>query len=154
MTSYLLDSNVWVALSLEAHVHHIMAQAWLRSVDQSASLLFCRSTQQSFLRLLSTPTIPGLMGLQPLTNADAWSVYETITADERVALRLEEPTGIDAHWRRFASRPTASTKLWMDAYLAAFAMAGGLTMVTTDRAFRQFDGLDLVVLGEDPDKPR
>lgn len=36
----------------------------------------------------------------------------------------------------------------MDAYLAAFAMAGGYRMVTTDRAFRQFQGLDLVLLGD------
>jgi predicted nucleic acid-binding protein len=35
----------------------------------------------------------------------------------------------------------------MVAYLAAFALAGGYRMVTTDAAFRQFSGLDLVILG-------
>ena len=35
----------------------------------------------------------------------------------------------------------------MDAYLAAFALAGRYSMVTTDAAFRQFRGLDLLVLG-------
>jgi predicted nucleic acid-binding protein len=35
----------------------------------------------------------------------------------------------------------------MDAYLAAFALAGGYRMVTTDTAFRQFSVLDLVLLG-------
>jgi predicted nucleic acid-binding protein len=34
----------------------------------------------------------------------------------------------------------------MDAYLAAFAMAGGLQLVTTDKDFKQFNGLNLVVL--------
>jgi predicted nucleic acid-binding protein len=34
----------------------------------------------------------------------------------------------------------------MDAYLAAFARAGGHRLVTTDRAFRQFSGVDLVLL--------
>ena len=44
-------------------------------------------------------------------------------------------------------RDTASPKLWMDAYLAAFALTGGYRMVTTDTAFRQFQGLDVLVLG-------
>ena len=34
----------------------------------------------------------------------------------------------------------------MDAYLAAFAMAGAYQLVTTDSAFKQFTGLDLLVL--------
>jgi predicted nucleic acid-binding protein len=37
----------------------------------------------------------------------------------------------------------------MDAYLAAFAQTGGYQMVTTDAGFKQFGGLDLVLLGED-----
>jgi predicted nucleic acid-binding protein len=36
----------------------------------------------------------------------------------------------------------------MDAYLAAFALAGGYRLVTTDRGFRQFNGLDVVVLAK------
>jgi predicted nucleic acid-binding protein len=34
----------------------------------------------------------------------------------------------------------------MDAYLAAFALAGQLTPVTNDRAFKQFRGLSLTLL--------
>jgi predicted nucleic acid-binding protein len=34
----------------------------------------------------------------------------------------------------------------MDAYLAAFALAGGLQLVTTDIAFGQFKGLKSIVL--------
>lgn len=34
----------------------------------------------------------------------------------------------------------------MDAYLAAFALAGELTLVTNDRAFRQFRELALTLL--------
>jgi predicted nucleic acid-binding protein len=35
----------------------------------------------------------------------------------------------------------------MNAYLAAFALAGGYRMVTTDAAFKQFRGLGLELLG-------
>jgi predicted nucleic acid-binding protein len=34
----------------------------------------------------------------------------------------------------------------MDAYLAAFAIMAGLRLVTTDIAFRQFAGLDHLIL--------
>jgi uncharacterized protein len=51
------------------------------------------------------------------------------------------------YWRQFSNRNSSSLKLWMDAYLAAFAWAGGYQMVTTDSAFAQFDGLGLVVFG-------
>jgi predicted nucleic acid-binding protein len=34
----------------------------------------------------------------------------------------------------------------MDAYLAAFAITAGLRLVTTDTAFRQFAGLDHLIL--------
>jgi hypothetical protein len=39
-------------------------------------------------------------------------------------------------------------KLWMDAYLAAFAIAGGMRIVTLDKDFRNFEsqGLNLLLL--------
>jgi predicted nucleic acid-binding protein len=53
---------------------------------------------------------------------------------------------VELQWRTFASRETASPKLWMDAYLAAFAITGGFQFVTTDAGFRQYPNLDLVVI--------
>ena len=43
---------------------------------------------------------------------------------------------------------TASPKVWMDAYLAAFAIAGRLRLVTLDRDFKSYvsHGLDLSLL--------
>ncbi len=85
--------------------------------------------------------------LPAFTNQGAWQAYEALLSDDRIAYVPNEPEGIDDHWRHYASHPMSSPKLWMDAYLAAFARAGGYQMVTTDAAFRQFDGLDLLVLG-------
>jgi predicted nucleic acid-binding protein len=67
--------------------------------------------------------------------------------ESRLLMRDTEPAGIDRWWRRYSERNTASPKLWMDAYLAAFARAEGCTLVTTDGAFKQFDGLDYLILG-------
>ena len=89
---------------------------------------------------LREPTLDESSGL--------WEAYEALLGDDRVVLRAEEPAGLETHWERFAVCDTASPKLWMDAFLAAFALAGGYRMVTTDAAFKQFRGLDLELLGE------
>jgi predicted nucleic acid-binding protein len=83
---------------------------------------------------------------QPLTNSEAWAVYEALVADDRIVLRSEEPAGLEARWKGFVLRDTASPKLWMDAYLAAFAHSEGCRMVTIDAGFKQFSGLDVLLL--------
>jgi predicted nucleic acid-binding protein len=45
----LCDSNVWLALALSGHAHHSVTRDWLEGIDEPASVLFCRATQQSFL---------------------------------------------------------------------------------------------------------
>ena len=146
MTTHLCDVNVWLALTVRSHVHHASCRHWLDSVDEPATVMFCRSTQQSYLRLLTTPAVLAAYGLEPLTNAAAWTAYEALIEDDRIVLQREEPEGLDRLWRQFTARQSASPKLWMDAYLAAFARAEGFRLVTLDAAFRQFNGLDVVVL--------
>jgi len=143
----LCDSNVWLALALSEHAHHIAAREWLDTVKEPASVIFCRATQQSFLRLLTNVSVLGPYGVPPLTNRQAWSAYEALLSDDRI-IWVDEPAGVEPCWKEFALRGTASPKLWMDAYLAAFALAGRYRMVTTDAAFRQFKGLDPLILGQ------
>ena len=142
----LCDSNVWLALALSGHVHHGVARNWFEGVEAASSVFFCRATQQTFLRLLTNAAVLAPYGNPPLTNVHAWEAYDALLADDRIAFRTEEPAGIEAQWKRFARRNTASPKLWMDAYLAAYALTCGYRMVTTDAAFKQFGGIDLELL--------
>lgn len=142
----LCDANVWLALALSRHVHHRTARRWFQTVAEPGSILFCRATQQTLLRLLTNSSVLAPYGNPPLTNAQAWKAYEAFTADDRVALRIDEPAHLESHWKRLAARDAASPKLWMDAYLAAFAITADLRLVTTDVAFWQFVGLDPLVL--------
>lgn len=152
MSTHLCDVNVWLALVTSAHVHHPAAMAWLATIEAARSVVLVRPVQQAFLRLLTTRAFFAGYGLQPLTGRAAWDVFDALAADERVMLREDEPHGVGPWWRAHTTRDAASPKLWMDAWLAAFAVAGGYRFVTTDRAFRQFEGLDLLVLGDgDPD---
>lgn len=145
MTSFLCDTNVWLALALSHHVHHPVARRWWESVEDPATVVFCRATQHALLRLLTNSAVLAPYGNPPLSNAEAWAVFEAFAADERVIVRTDEPSGLETAWRRFAVRDTASPKLWMDAYLAAFALTSGCRLVTFDAAFRQFSGLDLLI---------
>ena len=146
MTRYLCDTSVWLALSVEHHVHQRVAGEWFETIAEADSVHFCRSTQQSLLRLLTTRSVLAPYGASPLSGEQAWDTFERLTADSRLGVHLHESPGVEALWRKFTSRAFASPKLWMDAYLAAFAVAGGLTFVTTDVGFRQFAGLDVLVL--------
>jgi uncharacterized protein len=141
----LCDNNVWLALALSKHVHQPIARDWLAGIEEPGTILFCRATQQAFLRLLTNASVLAPYGNPPLTNNEAWAVYQAFLADGRIVLQPAEPEGLEPRWHQFAQRDTASPKLWMDAYLAAFA--SHCQMVTTDSAFRQFPGLDLLLLG-------
>ena len=146
MSLHLPDTSVWLATVVSGHVHHHAAAAWLDTVDSSESVVFCRATQQSFLRLLSQASVHAPYGDPPLSNDSAWDAYESLIADDRIVFQPDEPVGIEQYWKEYSRRATASPKLWMDAYLAAFARATDYRLVTTDAAFRQFAGLDLVLL--------
>lgn len=147
MPGSLVDTNVWIAAVFASHPFHHRAQQVLRKATPADPAVFCRSTQQSFLRLASTPALLKAFGAEGLTNSDALVALDTLLALPQICER-EEPPGVPALWRRLASRDTASPKVWMDAYLAAFAMGGALRMVSFDRDFKSFEaeGLDLVLL--------
>jgi uncharacterized protein len=146
----LLDTNVWLALTLSGHTHHAAAKSWLDAESNPDSILFCRSTQQSLLRLMTTDGILSSYGIKPLSNAQAWAIYEAFIADERILFQAE-PSKLEPLWKKLASRKNSSPKLWMDAYLAAFAMATDAQLVTTDKAFSQFVGLKVKIITPTPE---
>ncbi len=137
------DVNVWLALSYERHVHHAIAREWFEQVGPSVRLCFCRFTQIGLLRLLTTEALMGTE--EVLSQADAWHVYDRWLEDERILL-VEEPRGIELSFRALSQQKRPSPKDWADSYLAAFAAAGGLRLVTFDQAFRG-KSRDVLLLG-------
>jgi uncharacterized protein len=137
----LCDHNIWLALVLPVHSHHVAALAWWDSLEAERAL-FCRSTQQGFLRLLTTEAVLTPYGLPARTQAQAWEIYHRILSDPCAGF-LTEPAGLEGLWEQLSSRESASPKLWMDAYLAAFAIKSGCALVTFDQGFRQFESSQL-----------
>jgi uncharacterized protein len=124
------DVNVWFALTHEIHPHHRAAQRWSDSLDGEDIAYFCRFTQLGLLRLLSNESA---MGEDVLTQAQAWKAFDALVADPNNRM-IDEPAGIDPRFRELTNSRTASTRQWADGYLAAFAEAAQLTLVTFDKA--------------------
>jgi len=140
---HLCDSNIFIALTLEAHPHHERAVQWLESSPPGVMLYFCRSTQISYLRLL---TVKEWMKEHVCTNDEAVRAYNTLRSDRRFGFLADEPVNLEKQWFQYARGEQPSPKRWMDAYLAAFARAAKMSFVTFDRGFTSFPGLDLTVL--------
>lgn len=147
MPGSLFDTSVWLAAVFPTHPFHGLAQQSLLEASAAAPAVFCRATQQSFLRLVSTPTLLKAYGATGASNRDALLMLSALQALPQVGER-DEPPGTVMLWHRLASRDTASPKVWMDAYLAAFAVAAGLRLVSLDRDFKNYlsGGLDLLLL--------
>jgi len=142
---WLPDVNIWLALALSGHSHHRSARAWLDQRAGNEPIVFCRATQQGLLRLLTTRVVLAPYQLEPLTNRNAWEVYLAFLGDERIDFAAE-PEGVEAEWRRMALRETASPKLWMDAWLAAFSKVAGHRLISIDRGFLAFEGLNPLIV--------
>jgi predicted nucleic acid-binding protein len=52
---------------------------------------------------------------------------------------IDEPPELARHWRQLGAIEQTAPKRWMDAYLAAFAMAAGVLLVSLDRDFSHFE---------------
>lgn len=124
------DVNVWLALAHEIHPHHKAVKVWSDSLDSDSIVCFCRFTQLGLLRLLTNQSA---MKADVLTQSQAWRAFDALLADPGNQM-VDEPAGIDPLFRQLTDREESSTKLWADGYLAAFAEAAGLTLVTFDRA--------------------
>jgi toxin-antitoxin system PIN domain toxin len=125
------DVNVWLALTWEGHAHHAIARAWFEGLDVTTRLGFCRFTQISLLRLLTTQAV---MGPELMTQAEAWTAYDRWMQDSRI-LFLDEPANVEPVFRSESRRTRSESKGWADAYLAAFATIAEMKLVTFDRGF-------------------
>jgi hypothetical protein len=131
MTSSIFpDVNVWLAINHQIHVHHTAAMRWFAAQDESATFVFCRQTQMGFFRLMTTDAV---LGSDVITQRQCWAIYDRWIEDGN-AILVAEPAGLEAVLRPRTSVDSPSPKAWADAYLAAFAEAANLTLVTFDRA--------------------
>jgi len=141
MKSYLVDVNVWVALSSDRHVHYDAAHRWFADA-LPGSAAFCRLTQLGYLRLLTNRRV---MGDDVLDQRDAWRLYDRLCQDVRVAF-VSEPSDVESALRDLTQGGPPGATVWSDAYLAAVARTRGLAVVSFDRGFRRLCGSEALIL--------
>ena len=137
------DVNVWLALTHSRHAHHPDAARWFSSLTDG-KVFFCRFTQIGLLRLLTNGQV---MEDEVMGQRQAWRAYRRWYDDGRIEFHREpESPEFESWFEKLSESPAPSTKLWADAYLAAFAKAARLTMVTFDQGFHRMKPLDVRIL--------
>lgn len=88
-------------------------------------------------------------GSPKISNQKALSLLKAFSAQPEVAYR-PEPDSVEPVWHQLTviDKSNASPKVWMDAYLAAFAICADIALATLDSDFVKFQrhGLDLKLL--------
>lgn len=134
------DVNLWVTLVDQRHVHHSLAQAYW-SENGVKQFGFCRLTMLGFLRVSTSPQAT----VDPKTFVSAWSIYQEFRALPNIQF-LAEPTQLETAFQTLTTQRALPHRLWTDAYLAAFAIAGGHRLVSFDSDFARFPGLNFLHL--------
>lgn len=130
------DLNVWLALAAPGHGHHNQAVRYWES-QAAQQVLFCDVTALGLVRLVSQPKV---MGAATKTVAEASELLTSLCAQPGVALAATQSNGWDLFHGLLRQRDLPA-RLCIDAYLAALAMANGWRLVSFDRDFARFEGL-------------
>jgi toxin-antitoxin system PIN domain toxin len=138
----LADVSWLLPLCYGGHEHHEAAGRWLEALPEADGVVVCRLAQMGLLRLLSNPSV---MGADARATDEVWKLNDRLLGDPRFSWEAEPPT-LEAELRHLTKSFSYSPKLWQDAYLAAFAVAAGLSLVTFDRGFRKFRRLRSIIL--------
>lgn len=133
----LLDINVWLALIDANHAHHPRARRYWEE-ESAPRIAFCRISMLGLLRL---STHHKVMNGQPFTPTEAWSAYRAFRALPEVVF-LQEPPDLEPRMAAWSDTPAFPTTRWTDCYLAALAMTSACRLVSFDRDYRSFAGLN------------
>jgi uncharacterized protein len=128
---YLLDVNVYYALTARNHVHHEIVKLWFYAFP-NLQWAICPFTEAGYIRN-ATASRPGQITMREATD---------------ILKRLAQHPGyhylpINADWHTLCSpffKRLYGTKQVTDAYLLGLAVRAGLMLVTLDKAILHLAG--------------
>lgn len=133
----LVDANVLIYAINSDAAHHDRARRWLeQALSESEPLGFAWVVLIAFLRIT---TRRGILE-RPLPVGDALAYVDSWLDQPSAELAVPGPN----HWailRTLIASSGSAGNLTADAHLAALAIEGGWTLVSTDNDFRRFNGL-------------
>ena len=137
----LLDLNVWFALTWPGHSHHRQAVHYWEQ-QAAEQVLFCTVTALGLVRMVSQPK---LMGVAVKNAAEASALLEALCQQPGVQLAAPEHVGWEVFHQLLRSAELPA-RLCTDAHLAALAITNGWRLVSFDRDFERFEGLERLLL--------
>ena len=137
MKRCLADVSVLLPLLVRHHEHHDRALRWFDGL-QAGEAVLCRFVQLALVRLLGNRII---MRDYAVSASAAWGLIDVLMEDERLEFTAE-PALVNSVLPKLLLYPGPTSKLAGDAYLAAFSIAGSMRLVTFDKGFEQFRGLN------------
>ncbi len=140
---YLADCNVLIASAMVEHPHHSLAQGWMAEALKSARPFgLSPIVALGFIRIVTQ----GRIFNKPLTATQAGEWLDVIYR----APGYVQPEPSPQHMREviaLLARLGTAGNLVNDAHLAVLAIEHGATLVSFDRDFLRFPGLQLHLLG-------
>lgn len=135
------DLTVWLALIWPEHLHH---QHAVRYWEQQAAeqVLFCAVTALGLVRLLCQSKLMGTAVRNPAAASDLLSA---LCQQPGVQIAKPDHDGWEVFHQRLRGGEIPS-RLCTDAHLAALAIAHGWRLVSFDRDFERFAGLERLPL--------
>ena len=133
------DANILIYAYDRSSPHHAKARHWLeQALSASTPVAFCWPTILAFIRIATNRKAMS----RPLVVADARQIVDSW---------LEQPIATivipsERHWLLLSNLLTSGQAigpLVSDAHLAALAIEHGATLVTNDRDFARFPGLEV-----------
>jgi toxin-antitoxin system PIN domain toxin len=134
--TFLLDTNVLLALVWEPHQHHTAAVGWMSRVERFAT---CPFTQGGFLRISSNPSFPFAVQI-----SDAFAALESLSNDARHEFWQDDISFLSPQFNRPALKSHGQVT---DLYLLTVAVRRGATLATFDTNLANaFSGTALITL--------
>ena len=148
MQGYFLDTNIWLAASMDQHPDHQRAFGFIskRTIKDPAWL--SRMTAISWMRLITTNAVAQKFHSHIPSNQEAITIQNHWLKQPEIQFMDTEPEGTFELWQKLSSSPFPSPKIWMDAYIAAISIQAKLPLVTFDKGFQAYTsaGLQLVAI--------
>jgi hypothetical protein len=136
----LFDANVLLYAVDASSPRHGRARDWVEgALSGETTVGFPLASLLAFVRISTDPRVFD----RPLDTGEALAIVQEWV--DRPVTQVVEPGR--RHWEVFAGlceRGRARGPLTADAHLAALAVEHGATLVTTDRDFARFDGVDVL----------
>jgi toxin-antitoxin system PIN domain toxin len=140
--NYLLDTNTALAILHGNHENHGLAMKWLSTVSEPGSIGLCRVAEVGMFRVLTQRSVMGANTVSPI---EAWNAVERMYEDDRF-VPAAEPYSLPRTWRDLISGLHSNAMADTDTYLAAFAKAAGLQLVTFDTGYQRFPDVKSLIL--------